>query len=105
MATTYIDARDWKLDVVVVAGTPAVLAIPSGFGGEKLGVVGKPEATGSITVEYTLSSGAEVQAGTAVWETWAAGTASAATTERLPLPIRFVRLTAATVNAAVALVL
>lgn len=105
MTTTYADSRCWKLDLLVLSGTPEIHAIPDTYGGEKLGVMGKPGGGGTIKVEYTLSSGADVQAGTAVWETWTAGTSAAAATERLQLPIRFVRLTAAVANATVALVL
>ncbi len=65
------------------------------------GTVGvSPGAGGSALVEYSLSSAAEVKAGTAKWHPWSYGDVSSDTVGDLVAPVTALRLTATTANAA-----
>lgn len=57
-----------------------------------------PGAAGTSKVEFTTSTEAEVDAATAVWQTWPSGTVAATTSDSLVSPVtalRFTRVTGA----------
>lgn len=72
--------------VVASGATSDPILLPRGRG---VGIAANPASAGTATVEFTLSSSAEIEAGTAIWHTL---------TETLPVAmegINAVRLSAA----------
>ena len=85
---------------IVIAGTGygAPIAIKDPEVWVNPTVIATPGALGTMTVQWTGSSEADVAAGTANWMTWVAGTVSVATSDSLVGAARFVRASAATTN-------
>lgn len=87
--------RYWEGRVAVAAGQAVVLDLPAAA---RVSVGANPGASGTATVEYTVSGKALVDADTATWLSLIAATSTAAEANR-SVPTRALRLTATTTAA------